>query len=75
MKTDNLFKKQEAIEFIKQHRIKENEYMEMDDGGRLYKSAYCGVVMRECVSGVSFEIESKELAEKIQKLIYKHYNK
>jgi len=64
----------ETSSFIRSSKIRENmDCLDMDDCGRLLKYSSCGVVIRECISGIAFEIENKKLANKIQKMIYNFY--
>ena len=67
----------ETSNFIRSSKIRDGQdSLDIDNSGHLMKfSMHCGVVYRETVAGIAFEVEDKKLADKIQKLIYKHYNK
>jgi len=66
----------QTSDFIRTHKIRENmDSLDMDSTGHLLKYSSCGVIYRETISGIAFEVEEKKLAQKIQKLIFNYYKK
>ena len=66
----------QTSDFVRTSKIRDNmDSLDIDNSGHLLKYSSCGVIIRETVSGIAFEIEEKKLAAKIQKMIYNHYKR